>query len=52
MCEGIWDVVAEEDQDTSSWKKQNDRVIALNGLCLANSLIHHIDFKSTRKEIW
>ena len=52
MREGVWDVVADKQEDTSSWKKQKDRAIAFIGLCLTNSFIHHIDFKSTAKQIW
>ena len=60
MHEGVWSFIAEDYKSVEStdlqqlqlWKKQNDRAIALFKLSLSDSLIYHIDFKSTAKESW
>ena len=57
MHEDIRDVVEDDTVDALDqpqnkiWQQQNAKAIALIGLCLANSLIHHVDFTSTAKEI-
>jgi len=60
MREGMWGTVSGDDEDPGSsngekykqWRQRNDRAIALIGLSLADSLVHHIDFKSTAKQMW
>lgn len=61
MKEGVWNVVKGIEKEPTLdqgaekqriWQDKNDKATALIGLGLADSLIHHVDFDKTAKEVW